>query len=124
MPPNNPLSIAKESMQMSKESGDRTFKIVALVMMAATGLTALLQAGHMLWRDLRNERRHARGNGRCYPPEDLLEHVASDRAEIPSRQEDSAPERRWSGKAELARRTPDGSRFTAGNDSPAHGRQR
>jgi phytoene/squalene synthetase len=124
-PPNSPLTIAKESMQMSKESGDRTFRIVALVMMAATGVATLLQAGHILWRDLRDERGHRRGNGRTYSPEDLPEHVASNRAKVSSRHEESAPERTWSGKPGLARRTPEaGQQRTAYTDTAAQGRQR
>jgi hypothetical protein len=125
LPPHNPLMIANQSMQMGKESGDKNFRLVALVMMAATGLGVLLQAGHALWRDLREERRCRRGNARSNPAEDLPEHVASIRADMPSRQEETAPERRWSGKQGLARRTPEaGQQRTAYSDTAAQGRQR
>jgi hypothetical protein len=106
-PPQNPLTIARESMQMSKDSGDRTFRLVALAMMVGTGLGALLQAGHMLWRDLREERRYRRANERSHSSEELTEHTVSIKAEALSRDEEPAPERRWSGKPGLARRAPE-----------------
>jgi hypothetical protein len=124
-PPQNPLTIARESMQMSKDSGDRTFRLVALAMMVGTGLGALLQAGHMLWRDLREERRFRRANERSHSPEDLTEHAVSIKAEALSRQEETVPERRWSGKPGLARRAPDGAeQRTAHSDTAPQGRQR
>ena len=125
MPPNNPLTIAKESMQMSKDSGDRTFRLVALVMMAATGLGVLAQAAHMLWRDMRDERRYRRANARWCPPEDVPDREAPNRAELPSRQEEPAPERRWTGRTESARRTPEGEeQWTAYSGHKGHMRQR
>jgi hypothetical protein len=124
-PPQNPLTIARESLQMSKDSGDRTFRLVALAMMVGTGLGALLQAGHMLWRDLREERRYRRANERSHSQENLPEHVVSITAEASSRQEEAIPERRWSGKPGLARRAPEAAeQRTAYSDTAAQGRQR
>ncbi len=63
LPPHNgPMAIAKESIAMSKETGDKTFQVMAMVMMAAGGLATLLHAGHVIFRDMtagrgRNARR-------------------------------------------------------------------
>jgi hypothetical protein len=63
----NPVAVAQESLKMGKETGDRHFKFIALIMMAATGLATLLHAGHVVWRDMREDRKASRGNGRSEP---------------------------------------------------------
>jgi hypothetical protein len=126
MPPHNPLTIAKESMQMGKESGDRTFRLVALVMMAATGLGVLLQAGHMVWRDCFGSRREREcGRRDARPQPDLSERDAPATEDMPSRHEAPGTERRWTGKTEQARRTPEGGQqWTAYSDRQDRVRQR
>lgn len=53
MPPHpNALTIAKESMAMSKESGSHVFQTVAMISMVAMALASLTSSGHMLLRDL------------------------------------------------------------------------
>ena len=109
-PPNSPLSIAKESMTMGKESGEKTFKLLALVMMASAGLTTLLHAAHMVWRDMvdtRRDREYGRRGGRPQQP-DFPEYEAPTREEMPPRYEAPGTERRWTGKAEEGQRTPKG----------------
>ena len=126
VPPNNPLTIAKESMQMGKESGDKTFRLVALVMMAATGLGVLLQAGHTIWRDMCGSRRDREyGRRETRPQPDLSEHDAPASEDMASRHEAPGTEGRWTGKTEQARRTPEGGQqWTAYSDRQDRVRQR
>ncbi len=127
-PPSSPLSIAKESMTMGKESGEKTFKLLALVMMASAGLTTLLHAAHMVWRDMvdtRRDREYGRRDGRPQPPPDLPEYESPTREVIPFRHEPTGTERRWTGKANQTRRTPEGEQqWTAYSDQQGHIRQR
>jgi hypothetical protein len=51
-PHTDPLTIAKESMAMSKETGSQVFQTVAMVSMVAMALASLTSAGHVLLRDL------------------------------------------------------------------------
>jgi hypothetical protein len=97
-PHDTPLAVAKESMAMGKESGDRTFKIMAIAMMAVTGLATLFHAVHTLWRDVRDERRNSRENGRSPPPPTLPSHASAASADEPG------PQRRWSQDSNLASR--------------------
>lgn len=123
MPPQNPLLIAEKSMQMGKESGDRNFRWVALVMMAATGLGVLLQAGHTIWRDLREERRYRRRNAQSFPAGDQPEQLTSNRSEL--QDEAALEESRWTGKPGLVRRSPEAlQQRTAYGDTAVQGRQR
>jgi hypothetical protein len=62
LPPHNaPMALAKESIAMSKQTGDKTFQIMAMVMMAAGGLATLLHAGHVIYRDMTAGRRRDDG---------------------------------------------------------------
>lgn len=98
----NPLAVAQESMKMGKESGDRNFRFIALAMMVATGLATLLHAGHVVWRDMREDRRNSRED----------RHRLAD----PPHKEDAAEEpdlrghdgRSWVDKARLTERVPAG----------------
>ena len=63
-PHNDTMAIAKESIAMSKQTGDKTFQIMAIVMMAAGGLATLLHAGHVIFRDM------TAGRGRKYQRDD------------------------------------------------------
>ena len=126
-PPNSPLSIAKESMTMGKESGEKTFKLLALVMMASAGLTTLLHAAHMVWRDMadtRRDREYGRRDRRPQQP-DFRVYEAPAREEMPPRHEAPATERRWTGKAEQGQRTPKGTQqWTDYSDQQLNVRQR
>ena len=57
------LTIAKESMAMSKESGSQVFQTVAMVSMVAMALASLTSAGHVLLRDLNRKYESERGQG-------------------------------------------------------------
>lgn len=67
-PPPNALTVAKESMAMSRDSGCRAFQTVAMVSMVAMALASLTSAGHVLLRDLNRkyeaERDQGHGRGR------------------------------------------------------------
>src|SRR5271157_3759521 len=125
-PQNNPVSIARESMTMGKESGDRTFKLLALVMMASAGVATLLNAAHIIWRDTFGSRRcREQGRRDAWPPPDSPEHESPAREETRSRPEEPYPERRWSGKAGLARRAPEaGQQWADYSGQQEHNRQR
>ena len=97
LPNNAPLTtIAKESLAMSKESGDKTFKIVAMVMMAASGLATLLHAGHVIFRDMKGKREQAPASRPAVPkrpePEDEPHGESDD------------PDRSWVAKARVGGR--------------------
>jgi hypothetical protein len=98
LPSNAPLTnIAKESLAMSKETGERTFRIVAMVMMAASGLATLLHAGRVIIRDMNSGKPRPSG---VHPPPSPLP-AADDRdEEIPA-----GPERSWVEKARVGDRT-------------------
>ena len=126
LPPNNPLTIAKESMQMGKESGDRTFRLVALVMMAATGLGVLLQAGQTILRDCFSGRRDAsagegtHGRSRTYLSVSSPLRSRSDTVpRSPPRNADGEARRAWPGT-----RRETGQQWTDHSGQPQHNRQR
>lgn len=57
LPIHNPLAAAaKESIAMSKETGDKNFRLLAMVMMGVSGVAAIMHAGHVIWRDLKPAR--------------------------------------------------------------------
>jgi len=58
------LTIAKESMAMSRDSGCRVFQTVAMVSMVAMALASLTSAGHVLLRDLNKRYESERDQGR------------------------------------------------------------
>lgn len=53
MPHMSPLSIARESNAMAKETGSPAFQNVAMVLMGMTAAAALLQATHLVLRDIK-----------------------------------------------------------------------
>lgn len=58
LPPHNaPMALAKESIAMSKQTGEKTFQIMAMVMMGVSGLATLWHAGHVIYRDMTSGRR-------------------------------------------------------------------
>jgi hypothetical protein len=63
-PHTKPLSVARESMHMARDSGCKVFETVAMVSMVAMALAALTHAGHILLRDLNQREREQRGHGR------------------------------------------------------------
>lgn len=111
-PSNAPLtSIAKESLAMSKETGERTFKIVAMVMMAASGLATLLHAGRVIIRDMNSG--ESRPSGGHSPPRPLPIADARDEDVL------ADPERSWVEKARVGdRANAEGRRW-----AERHGRQ-
>ena len=120
MPPHNgPMAIAKESIAMSKETGDRTFKVMALVLMAASGLATLLHAGHAIFRDL------TAGRGRHVHEHEAgpTERQTGPREEAP--EHGGGPEHRtsWVHKARASER-PAGTHRAWTEAAARHGRSR
>lgn len=50
------MTVAKESLAMAEQTGDKTFQRMALAMMALTGIGTLLHAVHNLYRDIHPKR--------------------------------------------------------------------
>ncbi len=46
------MEVAKETLAMSEKSGDRSMKIMGMILLAMTGLATMLHAGHAIYRDL------------------------------------------------------------------------
>ena len=118
-PHNDPMAIAKESIAMSKQTGDKTFHIMAMVMMAAGGLATLLHAGHVIYRDMTASRRNNQER----------DAARTDRAASPSREE--PPEHAagtdhrgsWVYKARVAERAGGPKTWTEHAARPSHARQ-
>lgn len=117
-PHNSPMAIAKESIAMSKETGDKTFQIMAMVMMAAGGLATLLHAGHVIYRDMMagRGRDHRRDDGpperaASPPPQEPIEHARPEHG--PS----------WVHKARVGERTDSPKPWTEHAARPGHARQ-
>ena len=124
LPPyNNPLDIAKTSMDMGKKSpDDRAFKIMALVMMGLAGFGATLHAVHMLWKDTLGSRREGgreNGGGDRRPPASASPPEYADT----STEEASSNGKKWSQRPELAERQPRGDHAEAAH-YPSHGHAR
>ena len=96
---------------MGKESGDRNFKLIALAVMAATGIATLLHAAHVVWRDLRDERRQGRRYDRPLPSHEMTGNAGDDTDEAEPQQHDGQS---WVRKARLTDR-PDGEKRWAEN---------
>jgi hypothetical protein len=99
----NPLSVAHESMKFGKESGDQNFKLIALAVMAATAIATVLNAAHIVWKDMRDERRRGRANDHAVLPGEMTPHTKTATAaeEWPNRDQ-----RSWVHKAGLSERAP------------------
>lgn len=46
------MEVARETLAMSEKSGDRSMKIMGMILLAMTGLATVLHAGHAIYRDL------------------------------------------------------------------------
>ena len=118
LPHNDTMAIAKESIAMSKQTGDKTFQIMAMVMMAAGGLATLLHAGHVIYRDMmagrvRNPQRAGEPAERPIgqPPQEPIEHARSEHG--PS----------WVHKARVGERTDSPKAWTEHAARHGHARQ-
>lgn len=94
------LTVAQESLRMGEKTGDRTFKILGIVMMGATALGTLFHAARMLFKDMRDDRRQARGNSHPAQPPDI-----PDTSSYASH-DDDRPRGKWTHRPELADRDP------------------
>lgn len=65
MPHISPLTIARESNAMAKESGNAAFQKAAMVMMGVMAAASVAQILHLLLNDLnRHDREHGHSHGR------------------------------------------------------------
>ena len=129
MPPSsNTIEVARESLRMDKDTGERTFRIMAMIMMGVTALGTALHAGHTFWRDCfggRERREHRRGEGRSYGPPEEPEYNHSARDETPSQRDEPDRERSWSRREERRGRSPEGEEgWTEHRRQTGHGRER
>jgi hypothetical protein len=97
MPNSNPLSaIAHDSIGMAKDTGDKTFKLFAIISMGVSGIIALLHSVHMIYRDLRpkREKENDRPEGSYQPsrPADYDD-------EPPHHDRDNRPSETWVARA-------------------------
>jgi hypothetical protein len=53
----NTVNVANESLRMAEKTGDKKFNIIAIGLMAITGVATMLHALHSIVRDLRDDRR-------------------------------------------------------------------
>ena len=110
-PPSNPIDVARESLRMDKETGgDRTFRMVAIGMMAVTALATAAHAFHGLWRDMRGRREgreYGHGDRRSYSGPDEPEYRAYERGGALTRHDDADQERNWSRREERRGRSPE-----------------
>ena len=98
-------SVARESLQIGERTGDRTFKIIGLVMMAATGLGTLLHSIRTFMRDIRDDRRRTSADHHATEPienPDFAAHRSS--RGLPDRDDDA--DLTWGRKAARSGRAP------------------
>ena len=104
-PSSNPTDVAREALRMDKDTGDKTFRIMAIGMMFVTALATAAHALHGIFRDMRASRREGReydhGDRRSYPPREEPEYR-------PSRHHEPDGERHWSRREENRGRSPKG----------------
>ena len=96
---------------MDRQTGDKTFRVLAIGMMCVTALATGVHALHGLWRDVRGRREahdYGRGDWRSRPAADESEYSYSARDGAAGRHEDSAPERTWSRREERRGRSSEG----------------
>ena len=113
------MAIAKESIAMSKQTGDKTFQIMAMVMMAAGGLATLLHAGHVIYRDMTAGRRRDQGRDDGPP----VRSASPSREEPPEHAAGTDHRVSWVHKARVAERASSPKPWTEHAARPNHARQ-
>jgi hypothetical protein len=107
MPNHDSLTaVAKESIAMSKETGERSFQWMALAMMVVTGLATMLHAGHVLWRDMKAK--HGKEQERAEPERQPRKPEADEELRLHNQ-----PETNWVKKARVSERPPEGEKVWA-----------
>jgi hypothetical protein len=114
------MEAAKETLGLAEKSGDRSIKIMGLIMLGMTGLATMLHAGHAIYRDLFAGKAR-KDQGPSYP--------ATPKARPESPAIDEAPhqgaEQSWVRKARLTEREPAGEQARpAYRDRHGHAHQR
>jgi hypothetical protein len=77
-------------MAMGKESGDKTFRLMAVAMMAVTGMAAMLHAVHAVYKDMCGSRN---GRDHGHPPPAAPTHPGA--PDEPPEQESAEAEGKW-----------------------------
>jgi hypothetical protein len=127
-PSSNPLDIARDSLRMDKDTGDKTFRIIAIGMMVVTAVATAAHALHGLWRDMRDSRErreYGHADRRSDRPREEREYNDSARGGAADRYDDPDAERNWSRREEGRGRSPDGEESWAEHHrQQGHGRER
>ena len=118
-PHNGPMAIAKESLAMSKQTGEKTFQIMAMVMMGVSGLATLWHAGHVIYRDMNagRGRDHRRDDG---PP---VRPASPSKEEPPEHEAGTDHQGSWVHKARVAERASSPKPWVEHAARPGHARQ-
>jgi hypothetical protein len=117
MPPQNPLSaIARDSIGMAKDTGDKKFQLFAMIAMGVSGLVAIMHSVQMIYRDLKPKREAAR------PEPAEQRHRPAEYDDEPPRHDDSR-ETSWVHKARLAEQPEGGKSWTEHSGQGRQARQ-
>jgi hypothetical protein len=127
-PSSSPIDLARESLRMDKDTGDKTFRIMAIGMMFVTALATATHALSSIYRDMRGRREgreYGHGDRRSDRPREAPEYNYSARGEAAGQHEESGQERSWSRREERRGRTPEGEEgWTDHRRQLGHGRER
>lgn len=102
---NYTLDAAKETLGIAEKSGDRSIKILGLLMLGMTGLATMLHAGHAIYRDL-FAGKGRKGEGPSHPSTPKSHQESLDIDETPH--QGAEAERSWVRRAGLGERVPAG----------------
>ncbi len=125
-PTQSTLSLARETISLGEKSGDRSFKLLGLLLMGATAIGTLFHTTRMLLKDLRADRHQTKTTPR--PVEDDHENPdfsVKRTRHHPDPEHDDKTDLTWGQKAERSGRPPcGGSHATAAKLELVHDRQR
>jgi hypothetical protein len=114
--PSDTIDVAQETLRMDRQTGDKTFRLLAIGMMCVTALATGVHALHGLCRDVRGRREardYGRGDWRSRPGADEPEYSYSAKDGAAGRYEESDSERRWSRREEHRGRSSEGDERSA-----------
>jgi hypothetical protein len=123
---NNTMEVAKETLAMSEKSGDRSMKIMGMVLLAMTGLATMLHAGHAIYRDLfAGSGNKVQKGGEPAPSKAAHQFLGRSAEEGAGERSAAGTEGSWVRKARLTERTPTGEHARpAYRDRHGHAHQR
>ncbi len=119
------MEVAKETLAMSEKSGDRSMKIMGMILLAMTGLATMLHAGHAIYRDLFAARGKKVQKDNDPPPNAARQFLGRTAEEGAGESGASGTEGSWVRKARLTERTAAGEHARpAYRDRHGHAHQR